>query len=162
MRTGDIFFWRYTKNELESLGNGRNGGTTYWCCSQIAVYDGERLVDTYWHGGGGNVVFKPEDVEKKIILVPVANYDELEVSSHIAYRYYSKLDVVDLRHANNSSDRNVFIRRGAEKNLEAMKKYLEQEVAESERKAKFEAGHLERLKEKLAALCEENKNDFYI
>jgi predicted RNA-binding protein YlxR (DUF448 family) len=133
-KDGDIFRWHYTDRHLETEDAklGMRSGTLYWCCSRICYYhaDINRFIDTYWSYGSDNKSFTPEEVEKKYELVFVANKNDLEEFKGDR-NLYDSADIIDLNHAN-SSRGNIYIKKGAEKCREQIKKYISKRIAEEQ------------------------------
>lgn len=105
MKKGDIYRWSF-KNPPEHM--------PYHCCSQIAEFDGVILRDTYWHDHTSGRSWRPEETEA-LELTFVANREDLESYGVDAHDYYAPEDVVDLRHPNNGSRDQVYIRKGAKR-----------------------------------------------
>ena len=97
----DIVFWYYSEARLASL----KGYSPYHCRSQIAVFNGERFVDTFWYGAE-NFSFGPEKIGSDIVVEYVGNFADLEkqscYSDHLR-QYYAPKDIVNLNHSNNTS-----------------------------------------------------------
>lgn len=48
MKKGDVFRWAYKPEHLPA-----SGCDPYWCCAQLAIFDGSSLRDIYWTGYDG-------------------------------------------------------------------------------------------------------------
>lgn len=162
-RKNDIVRWGYTQDELKRRKDGDNGGTTYWCCSRIAVFDGERFIDTYWYGTSDNKSFAVEDIGKTHeIYKYVGNFDDLDkqgdyVKSEYLERYYKLEDIVNLNHANNSRG-NLYLRKGAKKDINVIRDYLKYQKKNIEENLKYGAIKLKEIEN----LSEENLDKIYL
>ena len=112
LKTGDVARWHYTKKELGKLNHGNNGGTTYWCVSNIGVFDGKYLVDTYW--GSGRMRFSKDQINSILIVDFIENEANLISRSESERAYYKDCDCFDFNHPNSTSG-NFFIRKEAKK-----------------------------------------------
>lgn len=122
MKKGDIFRWSYTPEEIEKRADSLISGTLYWCCSNIAIFNGEHLVDTYWNDDNHSKRWTEQQAHEKLVLQFIANMNELEpITYHI--KYYEPCNIVDLTHSN-SYHRQVFLKRGATKDRETMLTYV--------------------------------------
>lgn len=158
-REGDVFFWRYR----DELGNQSE---RYWCCARKAIVRSSGvLADIYWSyidghtvGSRGSGRWWPRDyAEKNLTLEFKGNLDDFDVIADYARSMYDDADILDLRHAN-SSQKQVYLRKGARRSRSAMLVEVNSKIekAESEirsanwqierlstAKAKIEAGELE-------------------
>lgn len=157
-KKNDIIFWSYSEAKLLSL----KGYSPYHCRSQIAVFNGEKFVDTFWYGGE-NFSFGPEKIGSDIVVEYVGNFADLDrQNSRIDYlrQYYDPKDIVNLNHANNTSG-NLYLRKGAKRCLETMKKFLSAKIENSEREIQYKKQSLESDKKSLENLTEETINSIY-
>ena len=167
-RKGDIVYWSYTKEELKRKNHGNNNGTTYWCCSGIAVFNGERFVDTYWGGGDSmNKAFSIDDIEKSHeIREYVGNFDELDKQSDYTRasdleNYYKSEDIVNLNHSNNSRG-NLYLRKGAKKDIGVIRDSLQYQKKNIEENLKYGAIKLKDIESTIENLTEENLDKVYL
>lgn len=127
MKKNDIYRWRYNDEQLSKFKHGYNGGTTYWCCSQIGIFDGEKLIDTYWGAGCFNArKFSEEDVERRLTVQYLGNLDELEEfrgGRDEIFSMYSKEDIVDISHSNMSRG-GLYIKKGASKDAKVIRESI--------------------------------------
>jgi len=163
IKLNDIYRWSWTDDKLKHLNHGNNGGTTYWCVSQICVVkqykSGELyLEDTYWHGNS-NRVFDLSQIGKNIELEYLGNFDEL-VEFKDDVNFYDEKEILNLNHPN-SSRGNIYIKRGVKRSLEKMKNYAAFLIGEKEREISYLKNSVERLKVKLSELSEENLDKVY-
>ena len=128
LREGDIYRWRWNDEERRS----------YHCKSQIAIVKGGKLLDTYWFGYDESNLLRPEAVT----LTFWANVDDLLVIHSGMTSYYRPEDVVDLRHANNSSGP-VYIRKGAKRDAATMLEVVSGRIKDSEREIVWHQRQLE-------------------
>ena len=160
MKLNDIYRWRYTESCLKKLNHGSNGGTTYWCCSQIVVCKeteaGLRLYDTYWSHDPKII----DPTGKNIALEYIGNFDELEKFTG-DINHYNPNDLVDLNHPN-SSRGNLYIKKGAKKCLETIRAHIQRKIEEKEYEAKSAAQDVIRYKKALDELTENNLDKVWI
>lgn len=126
LREGDIFDWRWADDAIHAKGGSWG---SYHCKSQRAVVKYGKLIDTYWFGGSENSVLKPENVT----LTFLGNIADLDEISQWERPYYRSEDIIDMRHANNSSGP-VYRRKGATKDTETIRA----ELAERRRQAEID------------------------
>lgn len=168
-REGDIVTWWFTKDELKSRNHGNNGGTTYWCCSQIATFKNGRFWDTYWYGpGSDNKNFSPDVIGVTIKVNFVANFDELDKQASdnqyftdLLYKQYDINDIVNLNHPNNSRG-NLYLRKGAKKRIDIIEQSYIYRIKELEDKIKSLQYDLEKTKEEFGKLTEDNYEEHKI
>ena len=127
MKNNDIFRWSYNEGKLKKLNDGDNGGTTYWCCSRIAIFLDGRIVDTFWGSGGGAKSWSEDQAKEQLELEFIVNMDDLVAADPSERAYYLDSDCFDLNHSN-SSRGNFYIRNGAIKNTEKMTRLLNRGV----------------------------------
>lgn len=143
MKEGDIFHWQYLTD---------TSSMDYWCCSRIGIVKSDGwLHDTYW-GSQDNRKFAIKDIGVKISVDFIANINDLEPVSRGTFVFYDTKDIVDISHSNSHCDDGCYLRKGAKKSLEKMKKLLrlqiehdEKEAAYHQRKADDNKAELEKL-----------------
>ena len=143
-KTGDIYRWRWNDKTLKELDYKNQAGTLYHCCSKICVYkDNEHFWDTYW--GGNNYQYDKRfsilDASEKLDMEYLGNFDDLKEGSKSDRAYYEDKDCVDISHAN-STRGGFYIRKGAKKSLEKMRKVVKRNLRKlegEERQAKLNA-----------------------
>jgi hypothetical protein len=123
MNNNDIFRWSYNEGKLKKRNDGDNGGTTYWCCSRIAIVSNDRLVDTFWGTSGSNKSWSDDQAEEQLELEFIVNMDDLTNVDPSERAYYLDADCFDLNHSN-STRGNFYIRKGAIKNTDKMRLLL--------------------------------------
>jgi hypothetical protein len=161
-RDGDIVKWWFTEDELKKLRHGNNNGTTYWCCSQIAVFKDERFWDTFWHAR--EKCFLPEEIGKKYLVEFIGNFDELEKQDCDYYdliKIYDRNDIVNLNHSN-SSKGNLYLRKGAKIKIDIMRESYKMKIKELEEKIDRFNWVLEQVKTEFENLSEENFQEYKI
>lgn len=154
----DIVFWSYSEAKLLSL----KGYSPYHCRSQIAIFNGEKFVDTFWHGGE-NFSFGPEKIGSDIVIEYVGNFADLDKQNsrlECLRRYYDSKDIVNLNHSNNTSG-NLYLRKGAERCLETMKKFLSGKIQSRERELEYSKQSLESDKKSLQNLTQETIDSIF-
>ena len=136
-KQGDVYHWSYNDKELERRSHGNNGGTTYWCHSQLGIIN-ERLVleDTYWGSSASNRFFTFEQASEQLELTFKGNLNDYRKAQPYERACYSDKDCLDLSHKNNRLSDNFYVRKDAVHDLEKKrkiiqrsKKYLEDEIA---------------------------------
>jgi hypothetical protein len=146
----DIVFWSYSQKYIDSLSYKND---LYWAKSRIAVFNGEKFVDTYWNSGN-NLSFTPEDIGDRFEIQYIGNFSDLDKQGNYAQfedleKYYDDDDIVDLNHPN-SSRGNLYLRKGAKRSLTKIKKSLEYQIKRSQEKIDHLNWVLDQEKEKLA------------
>lgn len=136
-RDGDIVRWQWNEETLKTLEFERSAGTLYWCQSRIAIFN-ESLglfIDTYWHSlGSDSHRFDLDTAKEKMLLVDVANLEELEECRKDKFNYYEQSDCVDLSHPNMTRS-GFYIRKGAVKSLPKMKRVIEAHILHYQQQA---------------------------
>ena len=136
MKNGDIFFWRYKE------GNGVQGAI-YWCKSQIAIFNGDRLVDTYSDYEGGFSL----NLDKVEIEYQGNQFEMKEVQANEA-KYYTNDDVVDTRHSN-SYHKTVYLKARTKRNGAKMLERIKDKIANNDAKIDYAKRENERLNEEI-------------
>jgi hypothetical protein len=156
MNKGDIYRWAY-KNPPEHM--------PYHCRSQIAVFDGERLWDTFWQIGdsyGGGHSWTPEEAEQELQLTFLANHADLESYGPDAHHYYDPQDVVDLRHPNRRDRSLVYVRKGARRSAEKMRETLNYTIELTNTDIEVARRRIERCYELLERINNGDLDDVYV
>ncbi len=122
---GDIYYWKWNKEELEKRAEQAKCGTLYWGRSKIGVINHNNyFLDTYWGPvGTASDLFPKEAVINMMDLTYVGNMKDLKRVPESNRAYYLDSDCVDLNHSNHPSG-NFYIRKSAEKNLDKMKRVM--------------------------------------
>lgn len=152
-RNGDIFFWRY-KTEADT-------NLQYWCCSRQAIVVMGWLQDTYWAFINNHTVNFPNtgrvwnraQADRLLSLEFKGNLDEFDVIAEYNSSMYDVADILDLRHAN-SSQKQVYLRKGAQRNQSAMLVEVDYKIEKAEsdiRHAKYQVERLLKEKAKIEA-----------
>jgi hypothetical protein len=123
MNNNDIFRWSYNEGRLKKLNDGDNGGTTYWCCSRIAMVLNDRIVDTFWGSPGSAKSWSEDQAKEQLELEFIVNMDDLISTDPSERAYYLDSDCFNLNHSN-STRGNFYIRNGAIKNTDKMARLL--------------------------------------
>ena len=137
MTDGDIYRWKYNEATLKTKDDGNNGGTTYWCVSQIGIWREDRgyLEDTYW-GSNSNHTFNQTDIDAKLILTFIANINDLEaVSGRYVFNNYDDKDCINITHANMMSG-GFYIKKGALPSIDKKRRVLEAHIQYTEGRVK--------------------------
>ena len=153
MKDGDIFRWSYTEKALKAKNHGRNGGTTYWCMSQIGIWreDRQALVHTYWSGADDRW-FGVEDINTILILKFVANINELDQINNKGYfNNYDSSDCIDISHSNMMRG-GLYIKKGAKPSIEKKCRVFEAHIEHHMNKAEYHTKEVAYLKKQLSEL----------
>ena len=146
-KEGDVFSWSYKETDY-------NSSTQYWCCSRTGVVASNGLMyDTFWGIGinDNGRVFVQEDVDSKIDVTLLANLNDYEFCKKEDRAYYDDKDFLDLSNSNNGN-RFFYLRKGAVKSLDKMRKILERNIKDAEYKLTSAQHNLEWEKRKLEDL----------
>lgn len=157
-KDGDIVFWKYSEAYFASL----KGYSPYHCRSQIAIFNKDKFIDTFWYGGD-NFSFGPEKIGQDIIVEYVGNFEDLEkrsVSLSHLRQYYDEKDIVDLNHPNNSGG-NLYLQKGAKRSLVVMKESFSNNIQNKQREIENLNRSLEFDKKTLSELTEETIDSIY-
>ena len=153
-KNGDVFRWSYTDQKLKEKKDGNNGGTTYWCCSQIAIYEEGRLRDTYW-STGGNKTWTPEQAEKDLELTSLGNIYEYRRAHHSERVHYLDKDCLDLNHSNSTSG-NFYIRKDAKKDVAKMKRIMQRNIDRLESDIEYKQRCIDSYSKQIESLTEDS------
>lgn len=121
MNEGDIYSWCY-KDENRLRDNHPLMANLYHCKSQIAVYRGGALRDTFWSDTNGDPL-SIDDVHLEFL----GNANEMRVVSEFAFNRYKRSDIVDTRHPNNSSAA-IYLKPGAKMSADVMREYAQHAI----------------------------------
>lgn len=154
-KDGDIYRWSWNDKEYDKKELQRQSGTLYWCCSRIGRVDGDYLVDTYWGNTSGNTYFSFDDCKDKLELEYIGNMADLVKADPSERMYYLDEDCVDLNHPNSTSG-NFYIRKGAKKNLDKMKRVLQRDITRMKKEIEYELNLIERQELILKGLTEDH------
>jgi len=126
-KEGDVFSWWYKEVDY-------NSSTQYWCCSQIGiVQENGILYDTYWgYAVNDGRSFSLNSVGEKIEVEFIANLNDYNPCQKEDQCYYNDEDFLNLSNSNNSGK--YYLRKGAVKSLDKMRKILQRNVKDAERK----------------------------
>jgi hypothetical protein len=153
-KVGDIYRWSWNEVEFEKRKDQNKSGTLYWCASRICIFkDDGKFWDTYW--GGENHEhdrrFSIEDAAAKLSLKFVANFDDLVEADKSQRAYYKDADCVDISHPNKTRG-GFYIRKGAERSFEKMRRVMTRTLREYERTAKSAAQSADRIRVEIERL----------
>lgn len=139
MKKGDYFNWRY---KLEYLPEHM----AYHCCSQICVFDGNKLTDTFWIGSSNNVID-----ESKCELTFLGNINDYDKLKQWDIKYYDPKDIMDLRHSN-SFEKDVLLKKGAKKNFYLIKSRINSKIEEHKHDIDYRKRQIENLNKELVKI----------
>jgi len=154
MKDGDIYRWRYNEETLKRLNDGNNNGMTYWCMSNIGVWDeiAGKLYDIFWTND--RKWFSAEDIMAGLNLTFVANVNDLEaVSGKHVFNSFDKSDCVDISHTNMSKS-GFYIKKGAKPSIEKKRRVIQAHIDHHEYKIKSHTADAARLRKDLENVTE--------
>lgn len=122
MKEGDIYRWKWADPERDE--NGFFGD--YHCKSQIAIFEGGVLRDTFWSSCSDGHLDR-----KEVVLTFLCNKHDMEEIPKCKIPYYDEEDIVDTRHSNNSNAP-IYLRKGANRSAKSMLLFCEQKIHENE------------------------------
>ena len=161
MKENDIYHWSYTDKKMADMQKHWSSyELIYWATSRICVCKktegGLQLYDTYWGNSGDNKRIEPNDVELEYL----GNFEELDAFSGNR-AHFNPADILDLSHSN-SFRKEVYIKKGAKKSLKAISEHIQKKIKEKEYEARSASRDVERYKEVLAGLNENNLDSVWI
>ena len=119
-KEGDYFKWwfkdEYSKGDQTLL---------YWCKSRIARYSGGKLKDTYWGDCSSNNYELDTGMVEIQFLGNINDYIRISESDA---KYYGKENLLDLSHANNRIQDNLYVRTDAARSKIKMMGELESRI----------------------------------
>lgn len=143
-KEGDIFRWRY-KNEKPG---DCAAFSRYHCKSQIAIFDGVSLHDTYWSGSS----YEGHIIRADVVLDFQGNMHEMQKISPGERVFYRHQDIMDMNHPNNSRAP-VYVKVGAARDPETMKAYFEYAIDNAKRDIASAHRRINDCEEALAAIA---------
>jgi len=155
MKKNDAFFWCFNDKTLKARNDGNNGGTTYWCCSRIAIYDGQYLRDSYWRSASSEKYWTQEEVDKYLELTFLGNLDDYRKADECERGKYKDSDCLDLNHGNSPMG-NFYIRKDAKVDLDKIKRLIKREESELLSKIRSMQSQLSRIKDRLENVNEDS------
>lgn len=111
MKENDIYRWFWNP------GINRD----YHCKSNLAVFVNGWLRDTFWYDWETRSSLNPDEVS----LALLGNIDECEVIARWKIPYYRSVDIIDMRHSNNSNAP-IFLKKSASKDQATILEYAEE------------------------------------
>ena len=154
-KNGDIYRWSWNDNEYDKRQHEISSGTMYWCCSKIGIVNEDYLVETYWGNTSNNKFFSKEKALEMLDLIYVGNMNDLVEADPRQRAYYLDEDCVDLSH-HNSMGGNFYLRKGATKNLDKMKRVLQREIRDKGRSIEHVLSQIKNSKALLEELIEDS------
>lgn len=129
LKVGDHFHWEYNNSVVVEQ-------YSYWCKSQMCVWDGHFFKDLFWDMGKGSqsYVLKPENV----LLSFMGNLNDYEECNEYQLKYYDDSDILNRSHSNHSKNWGncLFIKKGAKRSRKKIKEYLTYKLEEADYKIK--------------------------
>lgn len=150
-KDGDIVIWSYSDSKLKTMDLERQAGTLYWCNSQIAIFKSGFFIDTYWGLSGECKKISFEEIGKNIDVKYIANMSDLDNKQESERAYYADRDCVNLNHANNTRG-NFYIRKGAKKSLDKMRKIALRDIKNLESEIDYKKSQLRAKKHELSEI----------
>jgi hypothetical protein len=152
VKNNDIYSWSYNDETLKKKKDGNNGGTTYWCVSNIAIYNKKRkcLIDTYW-STGSKVCFNIKEIKKQLILKYIGNLDKLNPCSKEDFNYYDNKNCINITHSNMSRG-GYYLKKNAKRSIKKMKMILKNKIDNLKSDIVFKQNTLKRYEDKLKNL----------
>ena len=144
-KDGDIYRWSWNDRTEESM----HTETLYHCCSQICIFSDGVFRDTYSSMYAKR--FSIEDASKKIDLEFIANRDDLTEAKKKDRAYYDDKDFIDISHESDPRS-GCYIRKGAERSLEKMRKVMLRCLKVANRAAEDARSRANDLEKEIAAL----------
>lgn len=147
-KVNDIYRWKF----IDDMNKDHT--SLYWCCSRICVYrENGKFYDTYW-GSGSNKSFTIDDINSKIDLEYIGNFDELEDVEKTQRAYYNDEDCVDISHSNARGG--FYIKKNAKKSLDKMKRVHKRIIYHLQNEIKWKQQRLDDMKERLQNFNEDS------
>lgn len=125
MREGDIYRWKWADPECDNCAPYGD----YHCKSQIAVFEGGKLFDTFWGSGPTDNSYLQK---KDVVLTLLGNRNDFEVLSD-REEFYDPADLIVMRHPNNNRAKTL-VKRGASRSKKKMQEVLRDKKAEAEQR----------------------------
>lgn len=123
-KDGAIFKWRYQDVERHRQD------LAYWAVSQIAILKDGWIEDT-WSSSQPRT-WLLADAQRLLKLNFVANLNDLEKTTPSNARYFNRVDIIDISHANSFGSQ-IYLKKGAEKCAETIHKLAEEYLSEKAR-----------------------------
>ena len=123
LKVGDHFRWQYDE---------AREGASYWCKSQMCVWDGRSFKDLFWSMGTGAQSYElPVDF---LLLSFMGNINDYEECNEYQLKYYDDIDILNRCHSNHSKGWGgcFFIKKGAKRSREKIKQYLLDKLEEAD------------------------------
>ena len=125
LKNGDHFRWQYDNNvDVAEY--------SYWCKSQMCVWNGEKFKDLFWSMGTGSESYTlPED---GVLLLFMGNINDYEECTEYQLKYYDSSDILNRCHSNHSKGWGncFFIKKGAKRSREKIKQCLLDKLEEAD------------------------------
>lgn len=129
LKVGDHFHWEYNDSVVVEQ-------YSYWCKSQICVWDGHFFRDLFWDMGNGSqsYVLQPENV----LLSFMGNLNDYEECNEYQVKYYDDSDILNRSHSNHSKNWGncFFIKKGAKRSRKKIEEHLMYKLEEADYKIK--------------------------
>lgn len=127
LQEGDHFRWQY--NETVNVNQ-----YSYWCKSQMCIWDGKNFKDLFWSMGTGSDSYTLPSED--ILLSFIGNIKDYDECNEHQLKYYDENDILNRNHSNHSKGWGgcFFIKKGAKRSREKIKQVLLYKLEEAEYK----------------------------
>jgi hypothetical protein len=160
-KENDVFKWWYNEAKLKQLNHGNNGGTTYWCVSNIAIAEADGfLYDTFWNSGT-NKCFDIEFADKHLELVYLGNLNDYRPAVKWEQACYADKDCLDISHSNCRSGL-FYIRKDAVHDQDKKRRIIERNVKKITSSISYQLSQIKRYKELLETECYKDLQSLYV
>lgn len=162
-KLNDVFNWRYTQSYIDELSSDRD---LYWAKSKICIFDGAIFRDTFW-GNDYSTCFSYDikDIGTKIEIIFLGNLDDYDNQGDYSQledliKYYKKSDILNLNHSN-SSRGNLYLKKGAIRDLDIIKAGLEVKRSDILNDIDYQTNQLKDINNKINDLAPDKLDDIY-
>lgn len=117
LRVGDHFRWQYDDNaDINQY--------SYWCKSQVCIWDGKCFKDLFWSMGAGSESHNVQPLGTLFSFI--GNIEDYEECNENELKYYDESDILNRLHSNHSKGWGncFFIKKGAKRSREKIKQGL--------------------------------------
>ena len=155
MKENDVYFWSYKDVKDKFM--------PYHCKSGKAIFSDGRLRDTFWHGyNSSNSSWTCAEAEKELELEFKGNISDYELVNSSNVYYYNSKDYFSMAHSNNSI-RDIFLKKGAKKDADVIKSFIQENIDNLEYRIKSAQRNLQEQMNLLADInYGKNLDEVYI
>lgn len=129
LKVGDHFHWEYNDSVVVEQ-------YSYWCKSQMCVWDGHFFKDLFWSMGTGSESYTVP--AGAVMFSFMGNINDYEEWPEKELKYYDDVDILNRSHPNHSKNWGncFFIKKGAKRSREKIKEHLMYKLEEADYKIK--------------------------